>query len=457
VLKWTDTYGFLDTIKDKERYGIFLDMGVGKTSLLLALIDHKFYNDIKKVLIITPKKVSLSTWQNEIDKFSNFKYMKSVLNLIEGTPTQRRKTLKDTKDFAIHIISSSLIEWLYGTKKKVGKKVILELNTDTPLYDLIIVDECSQFKDPSTRRFKALKKISLDKQVFLLSGTPFSNIQKIKENTYINADELYYVMNILNIYKGSITNFREDFCYTTPYDMYNYRMSDEIYNELVSKIYEKSIRKELSLDVKKNIHKLYCKVDDTHLKTLKKDFYIQTKDKETITASNQAIMINKALQVANGFIYNEIGDVVRLNTYKYDMLKTLLNTIKDNVIIFYTYKEDKAYILTHLKGSQEYTNEQDIIDWNSGKIKYLILSPFSSKYGLNLQQGGHTIIWFGLLWSAESYEQANARIYRRGQKNDVDIYYLMAEKSFDDYVFDTLIKKTKTIKDFITYIEENIS
>lgn len=456
MLKWTDTHGFLDNIKDEQRYGIFLDMGVGKTSLLLALIDHKFYVDVKKVLIITPKKVSLSTWQNEIDKFHNFKYMKSVLSLVEGTPEQRKKTLQDTTEFAIHIISSSLVEWLYGNKKKTGKKTTFEINKDTPYYDLIIVDECSQFKDPTTRRFKALKKISIDKQVFLLSGTPFSNIQKINDKEYINADELYYVMNILDIYKGSVSNFRQDFCYITHYDMYNYRMNTNVYDELLLKIYERSIRKSLVINAKKQTHKLYCKVDDEHIKTLKKDLYLETKDKETITANNQAIMINKALQVANGFIYNEVGETVRLNTFKYDTLIQLLKTIDDNVIIFYTYKEDKAYLLEHLKGSQEFIDDQDRIDWNAGKIKYLILSPFSAKYGLNLQEGGHTIVWFGLLWSAESYEQANARVYRRGQEHDVNIYYLMAEKSFDDYVFDTLVKKTKTIKDFMTYVKENI-
>ena len=448
---WTDTYGLLDTIKDQERYGIFLDMGVGKTSLLLALIDHKFFNGVKKVLIITPKQVSLSTWQNEINKWDNFKYMSDSVALISGNENKRVDTLKSTQDFQIHIISSSLTEWLVGKRVKRGKRNVLIDNLYTPEYDLIIVDECSQFKDPKTRRFKALRKLSVGTQLFLLSGTPFSNITKDKHG-YKKADELYYILYFLGIYPHSITQFRNNFCFTLPWDQYNYRMAEHRYEEIIEVIHKRSIKKKLSIDIQKIEKKIYCPIDQGHMKTLVNDFYIETDGYENITASNQAIMINKALQLSNGFVYSDFGDVNRINTHKFDALKSLLDTIEDNVVIFYNFKEDKQYLLENLDGAVLYEDADTLTKWNNGEIKILILSPFSEKYGLNLQEGGHTIIWYGLVWSAESYEQSNARLYRRGQTHDVEIYYLMGEGSFDDYVFDKLVAKKKNIDDFISYI-----
>ena len=190
---WKDQDGFLELIKDKERFGVFLDMGVGKTSLLLGLADYKFFNSsVKKILIITPKKVSLSTWQNEIRKWKNFNYMEPYVDLIEGTEKQRTELLNKKGDFCIHIISSSLTEWLHGRRFRKGTKTLFIPNSFTPQYDLIIVDECSQFKSPSSQRFKALKKLSENKSLFLLSGTPFSNIKQ-ENYYYTNADELYYL------------------------------------------------------------------------------------------------------------------------------------------------------------------------------------------------------------------------------------------------------------------------
>jgi SNF2 family DNA or RNA helicase len=164
-------------------------------------------------------------------------------------------------------------------------------------------------------------------------------------------------------------------------------------------------------------------------------------------------MINKALQLSNGFVYDNQKKAYRFNTYKFDKLKEILSKTKDNVIIFYNFEEDKRYLLEKLRGSQLLEKKEDIDAWNQGRIPILILSPFSEKYGLNLQDGGHTIIWYGLVWSAESYSQANARLYRRGQTKDVDIYYLLAEKTYDFYVYEVIVKKTKTIDDFLSYTQ----
>ena len=447
---WKDQDGFLDKIKDESRYGIFLDMGVGKTSLLLALADYKFFCGVKKVLIITPKKVSLSTWQNEIDKWDNFRYMKDYLELLDGSVSHRNSCLTTVGGCAIHIISSSLTEWLYGSYSRKGSRKVFEKNHLTPDYDMIIVDECSQFKSPKSKRFKALKKLSENKMLFLLSGTPFSNMKK-ERGHYTNADELYYILNLLKLFDGTLTNYREKFCFTQPWNTYNWLIDENIFEMITDIIRGKSITKKLSLDVAMNEHLVFCERDEKRFKQLKNEFYIETNGLTEITASNQAIMINKALQLSNGFAYDNGNKVVRFNEYKFEKLKEVLEVEKSNAIIFYNFKEDKLFLLSKIKGARTIETKSDIDDWNNGKIKVLILSPFSEKYGLNLQQGGNTIIWYGLVWSAESYSQANARLYRRGQTKDVNVYYLLAEKTYDFYVYQVLIKKTKTINDFISY------
>jgi hypothetical protein len=449
-MEWTDK-GYLEKIKDKERYGIFLDMGVGKTSLLLALIDYKmFAEDVKKVLIITPKDVSLSTWQNEISKWENFKYLKKGLRLINGDEEKRIKLYKETREYTIDIISSSLVTWMYGEKKLIKQRNVLVRNEHTPEYDLIIVDECSQFKNVSSQRYKALKEISKGKKLFLLSGTQFSNVIKDKHG-YTNTDELYYILYLLNVYKGSLTQYRNDFEFTLSWEQYKYRMKEEVYKMLIEKIHEVSITEKLSLNIKINHKKVYCELDRERFNTLKREYYIETGGYQKITVSNQAIMLNKALQLSNGFTYDETGLAHRINNHKIDMLKFFIENVKDNVIVFYIYGEDRQRILKEIPNVKEYTPENEEL-WNQGKIKVLLLSPFASKYGLNLQYGGHTIAWFGLIWSAESYVQANARLYRTGQTQDVDVYYFMSHKSFDDYVFDRLVLKVNEIDDFKNYL-----
>jgi SNF2 family DNA or RNA helicase len=448
AMKWKDSDGFLETIKEENRFGIFLDMGVGKTALLLALADHKFFNsNVKKILIITPKKVSLSTWQNEIKKWSNFSYMSESVSLIEGTEQERIKLLQEDKKFCIHIISSSLTEWLgeglYGKHYPVKPKY-------TPDYDMFIVDECSQFKSPKSLRYKALKRLSKDKMLFLLSGTPFSNIKREKDY-YRNADELYYALYLLGIYDKSLTQFRNDFCFTTPWEKFSWKISTKNYDVLIQELAKKSIRKKLDMEIKMYEYPIFCELDKAKLNKLKKDYYLETNGLASITASNKAVMINKTLQLSNGFIYDDTGGTTRFNSFKYEKLLEVLSQIQGNSVIFYNFKEDKDFLLKNLKGAKAYEKDEDKENWNKGLIKYLILSPFSEKYGLNLQEGGNTIIWFGLVWSAESYQQSNARLYRRGQKNNVSVYYLMAAGSFDEYVYNQLVLKKEAIDDFISF------
>ena len=231
-------------------------------------------------------------------------------------------------------------------------------------------------------------------------------------------------------------------------------MAEGVYNSLIDVLHEHSITKKLEINVSKNTYKVYCESDKKRHATLVDEYYLNTHGDEEVMVANKAEMINKSLQLSNGFVYEETGDMVRLNTFKYQRLLDILSVVTDNIIIFYNFVEDREFLVKHLPNAVVYEGVKQEQDWNAGMIKILILSPFSQKYGLNLQDGGHTIVWFGLVWSAESYSQANARLYRRGQKNDVDIYYLMGEDTYDDYVYDILVSKLKVTDDFISYTEK---
>lgn len=455
---WKDEDGFLDLFKDEEKFGIFNDMGTGKTALLLGLCDYKFFRGVKRILIITPKQVSLATWQNEIAKWENFHYMKNYVTLLGDDIDKRIKVLKNTPEFCIHIISSSKVPWLHGEYTLVKKKKVFTPNPHTFIYDMIIVDECSQFKEPTTERFKALDAIA-QKQLFLLSGTPFSNIKEDKdanENViaYTKADELYYMFYFLDLYKKTVYQFREAFCYVRQWEPYSYRMKPQIYDALISSLTTKSISKTLQLKIKVNYHKVYCDVDKESMKTLIKDYYVKTDAFTKIRASNKAVMINKALQLANGFLYDKKNVSVRINHYKINKLKEVLSVLNDNVIIFYSFKEDKEALLKALPNAVDYNGEETRKLWDEKKIEILLLSPFSEKYGLNFQAGGHTIIWYGLMWSGENYIQSNSRLIRRDQEFDVDVIFLLANNSFDDYVYDTLISKKTVVSDFKQTLED---
>lgn len=453
---WKDEDGFLEILSQKKRYGVFLDMGLGKTALLLALIDQKIFEGAKKILIIAPKKVTLSTWQNEIRKWRNFRYLEKIVFTIEGNIDERKKILKNSGDFCVHIVSSSLVEWLAYKKERKGKRIIKIKNEATPQYDMIIVDECSQFKTPTTNRYKALKFLLKEETfLFLLSGTPFPNVLLDKKH-YKNADELYYAFSLLGIYDKSWTKFKEDFCFTYPWRQYDFLMSIETYNVLNEALNNYSIRKKLELNIKRNETIIYCPADKDRFRKLKREYYIETNGLSDITADNIAIMINKSLQLANGFAYDEFKKVHRFNDYKFQALQKLLSGIKDNVAIFYSFEEDREYLLENLKGARLYDGKETEDEWNAGKIKHLILSPFSEKYGLNLQFGGHTVIWYGLVWSGEAVAQAIARFVRRGQKYDVNIFFILAEGTYDKYVYDVVVSKIATSKDFLEYEERGV-
>lgn len=462
-MNWSENIeGLLEIIASEPKYGVFLDTGTGKTSLMLAVIESKIMTEnLKKVLIVAPKEVTLATWQDEIAKFNDFVFMLPLLDVISSkdTPAKRLEILKKQKEqeYSITIIASSLIVWLKTALKK------------DYFFDLYIIDECSQFKNPTTQRFKAMDamlKSTKTPQRYLLSGTPFPNIHKKthainrngKDYVYEHGEELYYVLKWLGIYIKSFYIFKQEYMFSYYWEDYASHMKERDYDDLINKISEFSISEILKMDIKKKEQLVYCPIDENVLKKMINDFYLETDDLREITAVNQANMINKTLQLSNGFMFDTEGRVVRLNKYKLEVLKDVISMLGDDkrVIIFTPFIEDRKIIKEEFKDAYclpDAKNESEKIkiieNWNEKLIRMLILSPYSTSHGLNLQHGGSTIIWFGLVWSAEKYIQGNARVYRRGQKKDVNIYLLVANKGYEpEYVYNRLQSKKTTLQEF---------
>lgn len=450
---WNDDKGYFDLIKDEDRYGIFLDVGEGKTALMLQLIDYNFFNyKIKKVLIITPPKVSKATWQNEMNKWDNFRYMLQYTKLLSGNEQERNEKILNSKEYEIHIISSNVMSSLVGHTERYGKdnkRKKFVLNENIPEYDLIIIDECSFFKDTTTARFKAISKIKINK-LFLLSATAWSNVrfdEKLK--SYIKADEIYYVFFLLNIYNKSLYSFQLDFCFSNKWE-HAQRMNPTVYDNLINTLKNCSIssKSELKKTLVKE-YKIYIEMDEDSKKIMFSmiDEMSVEIGNETITAFQKADMISKSLQISNGFVYDFEKNVKRINQLKLDKLKEIIDICDDNVLVIYSFIEDKEFILANISDSILYSSKIEE-DWNNGKIHVMLLHA-SSSHGLNIQFGSHTAVWYGLTFSEEAKTQTNGRLPRNGQTSPlVSIYYLMTTCSYDDYVFDVVLSKEKVIDDF---------
>jgi SNF2 family DNA or RNA helicase len=434
-----DQQDALEIIKDKRHYGIFFDMGVGKTALMLALIEYLVFDklEVSNVLIIAPASVAnkLNVWQDEIKKWENFAYFD--FHDLSGTAKERVEKISNKKS-SITIMSDALVDWWFETYGNLNA------------FDMIIVDESSRFKSAKAKRFKRLAKmIDLQKhRVYLLSGTPVPNGledvwsqiflmdkgQRLGTSFWKFIDTYFMVFN----YRKVLNKQNREFILNQIKDICVFASSDKI--ELPKKIEQK----------------VYFKFNEEKQKTFD-DFeknYIMNLGKEEISVLSKQILINKCLQLANGCVYHDTeGNYTMFDDAKLKFVeKYSAEHPEENILVFYSFKFDKTRLLK-LPQARAIENAEDKNDWNAGKIKLGIISPYSFQYGGNLQYGGYTIIWFGLMWNLENYLQSNKRIWRQGQKHDVKIMYLMMEDTWDDYVFKAVVTKEVNQQDFLDKID----
>lgn len=412
---------------------VLLDMGLGKTSITLTAIDELIYNqfEVSKVLIIAPLRVARDTWPAEIEKWDHLKGL--TYSVAVGSEAQRKAALKQKAD--IYIINRENVDWLIN-------------NSGLPFnYDMVVIDELSSFKSYQAKRFKSLLKVRPTvKRIVGLTGTPSSN----------GLMDLWAEFRIIDMGKRLgrfISHFRSN--YFDP-DKRNQQMvlsykpkagaEDEIYR-LISDITISMKSTDYLKMPECVLNEIAVRLSDKERKiydTLKKELVVSFKGKE-IDAVNAAALSNKLCQMANGAVYGEDKQVFEIHNRKLDALEDLIESANGKpVLIAYWFKHDLERIKKRFS-IREIKSSADIADWNAGKIPVAVIHPASAGHGLNLQVGGSTLIWFGLTWSLELYQQTNARLWRQGQTSDtVVIHHFIAKGTIDENIMAALSRKEKT-------------
>lgn len=405
-------------ILNKKKCALFMDMGLGKTAITLTAIS-KLLNEfsIYKTLIIGPLRVISNVWHNEIKNWEHLQHL--TYSIVTGNEKQRIKALNVNAN--IYLINRENVNWLF--KNKYTK------------WDFIVLDESSSFKNSSSKRFKALKKIKSNYTV-ALTGTPTPNgLLDIWSQIYL-LDEGKRLGKTIYSYKDKY--FISDF--------YGYHFTpinpDNIYDQIKDITLSMKAEDYLSLPNKIEITTKVPLPYFNLYKELKKEFTANINDKE-ISIFNAATLSNKLLQFCNGAIYDENKNIIEIHNAKLDALEEIIeDNPNENLLVAYTYQSDLKRLLKRFKHAAVIDNEGKIIEkWNEGKIKLLLCHPSSMGKGLNLQKGGHIIIWFGLTWNLEDYLQFNARLHRLGQSKPVIINHIVAENGIDEVIMKVLNNK----------------
>ena len=386
--------------------------------------------EISKVLVIAPKRVAEDTWTREHAKWDHLKDLR--ISKVLGNEQQRIRALRAEAD--IYVIGRDNVVWLVDLYQK--------LKTGWP-FDMIVIDELSSFKNPQAKRFRALKKAMPSvSRVVGLTGTPSPNgLMDLWAEVYL-LDQGERLGQTLGAYREKY--FRPGA--RNGYIVYKWeplRGAREKIEAAISDIcISMSAADYLKLPKRiDNVIPVQLSPDEMEAyKRMERDQLLQIED-DDIAALNAAAVMTKLLQIANGSVYTNEGKVVKIHEAKLEALVEIVDTTDSPVLVFYSYKHDLAAIQGKIKGARVLENEKDISDWNAGKVQVLLAHPASVGYGLNLQEGGHVIVWYGLTWSLELYQQANARLYRQGQEKPVIIHHLIAEGTADEEVMAALQNK----------------
>lgn len=412
-------------IVEHSHCGLLLDMGLGKTLTTLAAIDEieNIFCEGNKILIIAPKKVADETWSAEIEKWGfDFTYSKVL-----GTTKKRVEALKKEAD--IYIINRENVVWLVEHYKSKWP------------FTFVIIDELSSFKSSKSKRFRALRKVRPKIKRFVgLTGTP-------APNSLIDLWPQIYLMDGGERLETSQTRFKDRYFRPDKQNgpiVYSWALrpnaEEEIYQKIDDICISMKAKDFLNLPPRTD-NIVTIKLSDMRAyKQFEKDLVLELEDQE-VTASNSAVLANKLLQMSNGAIYDDEKNVISIHDDKLEALEDIVEDSQGQpILVFYQYKHD----LERLKKKFPQAEELTTVDkWNSGKIPMLLCHPQSAGHGLNLQKGGHIIVWFGLTWSLEYYQQANARLDRQGQTEPVIIHHLVAEGTVDEKVLSILQGKEK--------------
>lgn len=419
-------------IETHKEAALFLDMGLGKTVIALSAIwDLAFdFFEVSKVLVVAPLRVARDTWPAEIEKWEHLKYM--TYSVVVGTEEERRQAL--LKKALVYIINRENVDWLVS-KSGVPFR-----------FDMVVIDELSSFKSHTSKRFKSFLKVRPRiKRIVGLTGTPSGN----------GLMDLWAEFRLLDMGKRLgryISHYREAFFEPDKRNqmmVFSYKPRPGAAKEIYQLIGDMTISMK-SLDFlpmpKLIMNEVHVKLSPAERKVydeLRKKMALSIEGKE-IDAANAAALSGKLLQMANGAVYDDNHKPIRIHDRKLDALEDLVEAANGKpILIAYWFKHDLARMKERLS-IREIRSSKDITDWNEGKIPVAAIHPASAGHGLNLQAGGSVLIWFGLTWSLELYQQTNARLWRQGQKHTVIIEHIVTEGTIDEQVMRALQSKNKT-------------
>ena len=423
---------------------LLIDMGLGKTSITLTAIRNLLFDsfEVCKVLVIAPLRVAKNTWTDEIKKWEHLSTL--TYSLIVGNENERLSALNEKAD--IYIINRENVDWLVN---KSGYKFD---------FDMVVIDELSSFKNHQSKRFKSLMKVRpLVKRIVGLTGTPSSN----------GLMDLFAEFKILDMGKRLgyfIGQYRNT--YFKPDKMngpivYSYKPLPNAENAIYEKISNITVSMKANEYLKmpelltSNYVVELSNSEKNQYDEMKKSLVLEITDGE-ITASNAASLSNKLCQLSNGAIYDDEQNIVEIHDRKLEALEDIIESMNGKpLLIAYWYRHDLERIKSRFSVREIKTSE-DISDWNDGKIPVALIHPASAGHGLNLQSGGSTLVWFGLTWSLELYQQTNARLYRQGQKNTVVIQHIIAKGTIDEQILKALQRKDKTQSDLIDAVKADL-
>ncbi|MBA9088799.1 SNF2 family DNA or RNA helicase [Fontibacillus solani] len=417
-----------------EELGLFLDMGLGKTVITLTAINDLKYNRfaVRKALVIAPKKVAEATWSNEAAKWQHLQHLRIIPVL--GNQQKRIRALNTPGD--IWVINRDNVAWLVEHYRNAWP------------FDMVILDELSSFKNHQAKRFKVLTWIRPHiKRIVGLTGTPAPN----------GLLDLWAQVNLLDQgvrLEKYITHYRTKY-FERNYDGHGYTAkpgADDVIQRKIADICI-SMKAEDYLELPDCITNVIPVVLDEkaqkQYKQMEKELLLELDDNTEITATSAAVLTGKLLQLCNGALYDGDRNVHQIHDCKIEAFMELIEQLNGKpALVFYSYQHDRDRIHKALEKSglrvRDLKTPQDQLDWNAGKVDILLAHPASAAYGLNLQDGGNHVVWFGLTWSLELYEQANGRLHRQGQKQKVILHHLVVQGGADEDVMAALESKAAT-------------
>lgn len=430
--------------------GLFFDMGMGKTVITLTAITQLryWYLECSRVLVIAPRLVVENVWAQEVEKWDHLKRL-SVVRVV-GTERQRIRALSTTAN--IHVISRDNIAWLVANYKHRWP------------FDMVIIDESSSFKSHQSARFKALKQVRPHiTRCVLLTGTPASN-------HLIDIWAQIFLLDEGERLGATISSFRDSLFYPAKVHaghIAKYEPKERAEKTIFGRI--KDICISFQVDDYRHIFKLPKRVEKDHYiemppplmkayRKFEREKIYEIMDKE-ITAINAAVLTGKLQQYANGFLYDEDKVPHVIHNLKLDAVEGLIEAANGKpVLLFYWYQSDRERLLKRFKSLRPnlMKTQADIAAWNRGEIELGMLHPGSAGHGLNLQEGGHYIIWYGPIWSLELDLQANARLDRQGQKNTVSVHRIILKGTVDEDIMEARQRKNATQMSLIRAVKARV-